>query len=48
LLCSFHQRQVHEGGFTITFGEDAAVMVCAPDGWRLPDTPLLAGDVGAV
>lgn len=32
LLCSFHHRQVHEAGFTLTLTESAQVLVRAPSG----------------
>jgi hypothetical protein len=48
LLCSFHHRQVHEGGFGIGLCEEGEVRVSTPDGRRLPDTPVLSPDVGAV
>ena len=33
-LCSFHHRQVHEGGFTLSLTADAEVEVLTPEGRR--------------
>jgi hypothetical protein len=48
LLCSFHHRLVHEGGFTVALSDGAHVEVRAPSGRLLPAAPPLAPDVGAV
>lgn len=48
MLCSFHHRMVHEGGFDIRIGADAQVIVRAPDGAALSATPDLAADPGAL
>ena len=48
LLCSFHHRLVHEGGFTIALTEGANVEVRTPSGSLLPAVPPLAPDSGAV
>jgi hypothetical protein len=48
LLCSFHHRLVHEGGFTIALTDDAIVEVRTPSGALLPAVPVLAPDSGAV
>ena len=47
-LCSFHHRQVHEGGFRVSLTAEAEVEVWTPDGRRLPATPRLAPDRGAI
>jgi hypothetical protein len=48
LLCSFHHRLVHEGGFTIALTDGGAVEVRTPTGALLPAAPRLAPDDGAV
>jgi hypothetical protein len=48
LLCSFHHRLVHEGGFTISLTDGTDVEVRAPSGGLLPAVPPLAPDGGAV
>jgi hypothetical protein len=48
LLCSFHHRLVHEGGFTIALTDGTTVEVRTPSGTLLPAAPLLAPDNGAV
>lgn len=48
LLCSFHHRLVHEGGFTIAPAEGAKIEVRAPSGALLTAVPPLAPDLGAV
>jgi hypothetical protein len=48
LLCSFHHRLVHEGGFTVALTDGAHVEVRAPSGSLLPAVPPLAPDSGAV
>jgi hypothetical protein len=48
LLCSFHHRLVHEGGFTIALTDGANVEVRTPSGSLLPQVPPLAPDSGAV
>ena len=47
-LCSFHHRQVHEGGFRVSLTADAEVEVWTPDGRRLPAIPRLAPDPGTL
>ncbi|HEY8924972.1 MAG TPA: HNH endonuclease signature motif containing protein [Polyangia bacterium] len=47
-LCSFHHRQVHEGGFEISLTPDMQVKVWTPDGHRLPGAPALPIDPGTV
>ncbi len=45
LLCSFHHRLVHEGGFTISLTDAAQVVVCSPNGRNVsaetPDAPTI-------
>jgi hypothetical protein len=48
LLCSFHHRLVHEGGFTIALATDGNVEVRTAAGALLPVAPPLAPDDGAV
>jgi hypothetical protein len=48
LLCSFHHRAVHEGGFGITLAASGEVVVRTPAGALLPASPRLAPDPGAV
>jgi len=43
-LCSFHHRQVHEGGFEISLTKDMQVKVWTPAGHPLPATPTLTPD----
>ncbi len=43
-LCSFHHRQVHEGGFEISLTPNMEVRVWTPDGRRLPGAPTLTAD----
>ena len=40
-ICSFHHRQVHEGGFELRFTKAGEVQVWAPDGTRLPAVPAV-------
>jgi hypothetical protein len=40
LLCSFHHRQVHEGGFRLTF-DGTHVEVRDPKGRLVPEAPPL-------
>ena len=47
-LCSFHHRQVHEGGFEISLTPDMEVKVWTHEGHRLPGSPTIAADPGAV
>jgi hypothetical protein len=48
LLCSFHHRQVHEGGFALRLTDDGNVEVRSPKGVTLPVRPTLAADPGSV
>ena len=48
LLCSFHHRQVHEGGFTLSLTATADVEVRTPGGACLPSHPVLTGDERAI
>jgi hypothetical protein len=48
LLCSFHHRLVHEGGFTIALTDGANAEVRTPSGALLPAVPPLTPDSGAV
>jgi hypothetical protein len=48
LLCSFHHRLVHEGGFSIALTGTAEVEVRTPKGTCLPAVPALAPDAGAI
>ena len=44
ILCSFHHRAVHEGGFSVQRGQDGALSFCAPAGFllqRQPETVVL-------
>ena len=45
-LCSFHHRQVHEGGFELRFTKAGEVEAWAPDGKRLPPVPVVQADPG--
>jgi hypothetical protein len=47
-LCSFHHRQVHEGGFRVSLAANAEVEVWTPEGRRLPAVPRLAPDPGTI
>ena len=47
-LCSFHHRQVHEGGFRVCLSSDAEVEVWTPEGRCLPAVPRLAPDPGTL
>ncbi|HEY4183910.1 MAG TPA: DUF222 domain-containing protein [Polyangia bacterium] len=38
-LCSFHHRQVHEGGFEVRFTRGGEIDVWTPEGRRLPAVP---------
>jgi hypothetical protein len=40
-LCSFHHRQVHEGGFELKLTDTGDIDVCTPDGKRLPAVPVV-------
>ena len=40
-LCSFHHRQVHEGGFELRFTKAGEVEAWAPDGRRLTAVPVV-------
>ena len=48
LLCSFHHRQVHEGGFSLRFTEAGRVEVRTPAGAILAAQPALAPDPGLI
>ena len=48
LLCPFHHRQIHEGGFSLRLTAGAEVEVHAPGGKRLPAQPTLDADPGPV
>jgi hypothetical protein len=48
LLCGFHHRLVHEGGFTIALTRGRNVEVRTPTGALVPVTPPLAPDSGVV
>ena len=48
LLCSFHHRLVHEGGFTVALTDGVNVEVRGPSGSLLAASPPLAPDSGAV
>ncbi|HEY5876512.1 MAG TPA: DUF222 domain-containing protein [Ilumatobacteraceae bacterium] len=46
LLCRFHHRLVHEGGYRIELRPDGTIQVCHPAGWLLepsPPVPVPAG-----
>ena len=45
-LCSFHHREVHEGGFELRFTKAGEVEAWAPDGKRLPAVPAVRPDAG--
>ena len=45
-LCSFHHRQVHEGGFELRFTKAGDVEAWSPDGKRLPAVPVVRPDPG--
>ena len=47
-VCSFHHRQIHEGGFRVSLTADNQVEVWTPDGRRLPAIPPLAPDPGTI
>ena len=40
-LCSFHHRQVHEGGFELRFTKAGEVDAWGPDGKRLQAVPVV-------
>jgi hypothetical protein len=48
MLCSFHHRQIHEGGFSVQLAADGEVEVRAPGGALLSPTPDASDDVGGV
>jgi hypothetical protein len=48
LLCSFHHRQVHEGGFSLRLTEAGRVEVRTPAGAILAWNPALAADPGLI
>jgi hypothetical protein len=48
LLCGFHHRLVHEGGYTIALTKGGNVEARTPTGALLPATPPLAPDSGAI
>ena len=44
ILCSFHHRAVHEGGFSVQRGEDGTLSFCTPAGFLMqwqPETVVL-------
>jgi len=47
-LCSFHHRQIHEGGFEISLSPEMEVKVWTPDGRCLPGAPTFTADPGTV
>ena len=48
MLCSFHHRQLHEGGFSIQFAADGKVEVRGPASAQLPRWLKVPEDVGGV
>jgi hypothetical protein len=48
MLCSFHHRQLHEGGFSIRFAADGEVEVRGPASAQLPRWLKVPEDVGGV
>lgn len=40
LLCRFHHRLVHEGGFGLSVGVEGQFLFSRPDGQRLPNAPV--------
>ena len=48
LLCSFHHRQIHEGGYRLRLNADGGIEVRTPRGATIPAQPVLAPDVGSV
>jgi Domain of unknown function (DUF222)/HNH endonuclease len=48
LLCPFHHRQIHEGGFSLRLTIEDEVEVHTSDGTRLPAQPRLTPDLGVV
>ena len=48
MLCSFHHRQIHEGGFSIELAADGGVEVRAPAGVRLPAWLKVPKDAGRI
>ncbi len=48
MLCSFHHRQIHEGGFSIRLKTNGDVEVRAPGGVLLLAVSNVPGDVGGV
>ena len=48
MLCSFHHRQIHEGGFSIRLAANGGVEVRAPGGALLSAAPKVPDDVGGV
>jgi len=48
LICSFHHRQIHEGGFSLRLTAEGEVDVRTPAGARLPAQPPLAVDPGPI
>ncbi len=48
MLCSFHHRQIHEGGFSIRLATNGDVEVRAPGGALLAAAPPVRDDIGGV
>ncbi|HEY4185498.1 MAG TPA: DUF222 domain-containing protein [Polyangia bacterium] len=47
-LCTFHHRQVHEGGFEVRFTTEGALDAWTPCGQRLPAVPTVKPEPGVV
>jgi hypothetical protein len=47
-LCSFHHRQLHEGGFSVDLMGNGEVEVRTPQGVPIPAQPALAADLDSV
>ena len=48
MLCSFHHRQIHEGGFSINLAANGDVDVRAPGGAMLSPVSKAPDDAGGV
>jgi uncharacterized protein DUF222/HNH endonuclease len=46
LLCSFHHRLLHEGGYVVALKGDGGIEVRTPQGFLLPANPVLDPDPG--